>query len=124
MKHFNYSKGRQGESIARRFLLNKGFTHLQSNFSCPLGEIDLIMTHLDILIFVEVKLKITDTFGTPEDMITPNKITRLKRIATAFLQMYPNISKIYQKYRFDAVCIVLNSDRTLDRITHYPNLSS
>jgi len=65
----NYKTGKEGEEIARKFLVQKGFRLIESNYSNKLGEIDLIMLDKEVLVFVEVKLKIGDKFGSPEEMI-------------------------------------------------------
>ena len=84
---------------------------IESNYSNNLGEIDLIMKDNDWLVFVEVKLKIGDRFGTPEEMINKNKISQVRRVAEGFLLLESPISKKFSKYRIDAVCIVLNEDQ-------------
>jgi len=118
----NYKKGKEGEEIAREFLINKGFKLIESNYSNNLGEIDLVMSDKDWLIFVEVKLKIGDKYGTPEEMINKNKLRQIRRVAEAFLILESPISKNFSKYRIDAVCIVLGEDRKIQRINYYENL--
>ncbi|MFA5532481.1 MAG: YraN family protein [Candidatus Shapirobacteria bacterium] len=120
-KFKNYKKGREGEEIAREFLIKKGFRLIESNYNNKLGEIDLIMVDKDILIFVEVKLKVGDRFGTPEEMINKYKLSRIRRIAEGFL-ILETIAKNYQKYRIDAVCIVLDEYKKIERINHYENI--
>lgn len=118
----NYKKGKEGEEIAREFLIDKGFKLIESNYSNNLGEIDLVMSDKDWLVFVEVKLKIGDRYGTPEEMINKNKLSRIKRTAEAFLILESPISKNFSKFRIDAVCIVLEEDRKIQRINYYENL--
>lgn len=118
----NYKKGKEGEEIARKFLIDKGFKLVESNYSNNLGEIDLVMIDKDWLVFVEVKLKIEDKYGTPEEMINKNKLNRIKRIAEGYLLLESPISKNFSKYRIDAVCIVLNENKTIRSIKHYENL--
>ena len=117
----NYKKGREGEEIAREYLIKKGFRLIESNYSNKLGEIDLIMVDKDILIFIEVKMKIGDRFGTPEEMINKYKLSRIKRVAEGFL-ILEKIAKNYQKYRIDAVCIVLDQYKKVERINYYENV--
>lgn len=120
-KFKNYKKGKEGEEIAREFLIKKGYKLIESNYTNNLGEIDLIMINKDILIFIEVKLKIGKKFGTPEEMINNHKLNRIRRIAEGFL-ILEKISKNYQKYQIDAVCIVLDENKKLERINHYENV--
>jgi len=118
----NYQKGKQGEHLAREFLSDKGFVLIKSNYSNNLGEVDLIMSDNDWLVFVEVKLKVGDKYGLPEEMITKNKLIRIRKVAESFLVLEKDIAKIFCKYRIDAVCIVLNEDQTIQNIKHYQNL--
>jgi len=118
----NYKKGREGEEIARDYLIKKGFKLIESNYSNKLGEIDIVMSDKDWLVFVEVKLKVGDKFGHPEEMINKNKLSRIKRIAEGFLVLESPIANKFEKYRIDAVCIVLNEDKTVESINYYDNL--
>lgn len=118
----NYNKGKEGEDIAREYLIKKGFELIESNYSNNLGEIDLIMSDKDWLVFVEVKLKIGDKFGHPEEMIGKNKLSQVRRVAELFLILESPMAKKYKKYRIDAVCIVLDYDKTVERISYYDNL--
>ncbi|MFA5749898.1 MAG: YraN family protein [Candidatus Shapirobacteria bacterium] len=120
-KRKNYKKGREGEEIAREFLIKKGFKLIESNYTNKVGEIDLIMTDKDVLVFIEVKLKVGDKFGTPEEMINKNKISRVRRVAEGFLVM-ESVGKNYEKYRIDAVCIVLDENKKVERINYYENI--
>jgi putative endonuclease len=121
-KKENYNKGKNGEEMAKNFLLKKGFELIEMNYENVIGEIDLIMTDKDWLVFVEVKLKVGDKFGSPEEMINKRKLSQIKRVAEAYLVLENKIAKKFKKYRMDAICIVLNEDQTLERITHYDNI--
>ena len=87
-----------------------------------MGEIDLIMSDKDWLVFVEVKLKIGNRFGQPEEMINKNKLNQIKRVAELFLVSESQIAQKFVRYRVDAVCIELNEDKTINRINYYDNL--
>ncbi|MBU3935414.1 YraN family protein [Patescibacteria group bacterium] len=113
----NFSKGRYGESLALRYLQQKGYRFIQSNFHTRYGEIDLIMIDKNKLIFIEVKYKSPSSPGTPEEMISSKKITQIQRTALSFLRQNPGLAKDYPSYRLDAVCIV----GTI--IKHYQNIN-
>jgi putative endonuclease len=128
VKQFNFDKGRLGEDMARKYLEEKGYVLVEANHRNYLGEIDLVMTKQKIpdrvrndaglkLVFVEVKLKIGQYWGTPEEMLSKSKLARVERVANAFLVLNPK----YKDYvtRLEAVCIVLNEDQTVNRISHY-----
>jgi putative endonuclease len=122
MKAFNYKVGKQGENIAREYLVKKGYTLVQANFHNRYGEIDLIMVKDSSLIFVEVKLKIGEQFGSPEEMINSKKIWQVKKTAEAFLQQNQRLAQKYPEYQVDAVCIVLDENQEIERINHWENI--
>lgn len=105
-----------GEVEARVYLETKGFEFVEANFEVDIGEIDLIMKDKDWLVFVEVKYKSDDRMGIPEEMIGPNKIAQVKRVAEIYLMKNPKIRRQYQKWRIDAVCILGK------QIRHYENI--
>lgn len=123
MKTLNFQFGKKGEAIAADFLKKKGIKILFTNFQNRFGEIDLIGSQNQRLIFFEVKLKITDRFGQPEEMINAGKILKIQQTATDFLAKNPNLAKKFPQYQIDAVCVVLNPNLVVSRINHYENIS-
>jgi putative endonuclease len=109
--------GNHGEDLAVVFFMQKGFRIIERNWLCRLGEIDLIMTKDRTIVFVEVKLKIGEDWGTPEEMLNAGKLARVERVANAFLVINPKYKELAR--RIEAVCIVLNQDKTINRISHY-----
>ena len=122
MKKYNRNKGKFGENMAKSFLEKKNYKLVEANFFMRGGEIDLIMTDNDFLVFVEVKLKIGETFGSPEEMINRAKIAFIRKTAQMFLLENPKLANIYKRQRIDVVCIKLNQDKSIDRINHYQNV--
>jgi Holliday junction resolvase-like predicted endonuclease len=55
-------------------------------------------------------------------MINKKKLSQIKRVAESYLVLEKKVAKKFKKYRIDAVCIMLNEDETLERITHYDNI--
>ena len=105
--------------MAADLLRKKGYQILDQNNSTKWGELDLIVVKNNVLIFVEVKLKTTEDYGTPEEMIGKNKLAQVKKTAEMYLLNNPDIAKKFDRYQIDAVCIVEESER----ITHYENLT-
>jgi putative endonuclease len=116
----NKSKtGLIGEIIAGKFLQKKGYTIVEQNFRTKYSEIDLVVKKKDVLVFVEVRTKTNEHFGSPEETINKNKINRLIRSAEAYVAY----NKYSENFRIDAVCIVLNPDANPERITHYESIT-
>lgn len=78
--------GNKGEEVAAEFLQNKGYKILFNQYKSPFGEIDLVCTFGEEVIFVEVKTRRSNEFGYPEDSVTKNKIHHIERTAEHFLE--------------------------------------
>ncbi len=84
------SPGKQGEELARQYLLKKGFKILEMNYRCTTGEVDLIVLAQKNLHFVEVKTRASKAYGDPEDSVTLTKQRRLSRAAIHYLNRNPD----------------------------------
>lgn len=116
MKMFNHQTGKIAEDFASDHLKRKGYSIIERNFHSRFGEIDIIAKKNDTLIFVEVKAKTGNDFGTPEEMINSKKISKVRRMAEIYLNGNSSLCRI------DIVAIVFNSQHKLLRLTHYENV--
>jgi len=123
VKKKNYKKGKIGEEIAGEFLRKKGYIVLDQNWKNRYGEIDLVCTNGDCLVFVEVKLKMGEDFGTPEEMISSRKIIQVMRTAESYCLANRRIASKHSKQMVEAVCIVLDQENEVVRLDHYENLT-
>lgn len=55
--HIKKEFGKSGEDIATEFLKNKGYTIICRNFSCKMGEMDIIAKDKNEIVFIEVKTR-------------------------------------------------------------------
>lgn len=93
--------GRRGEAIAARHLRRLGYKILYRNYRAPHGgEADLVCRDHDTLVFVEVKTRTSEAFGTPAQAVTLPKQRLIARGALAWLKLLDN-PDIH--YRFDIV---------------------
>ncbi len=114
----NFLIGYRGETIAKEYLQSKGYRIIEQNYKNKYAEIDLIVRHRKTLVFLEVKTKTGERFGTPEESLSLKKINKLIKNARAY-----TAQKGYTKnYRIDAVCIVLDKNKTIKRLNHYQNI--
>jgi len=120
-KELNRLKGGIGEGIAAKYLSQKGFQIIETNWRTKYGEIDLIAADGKVLVFVEVKLKVGEDFGTPEEMINKHKIFQVRRTAEYYL-LTNNTN--YEQQRMDAVAIVVEQNGEVLRINHYENIDN
>ena len=95
------SIGKQAESVAEQFLLKQGLSSLERNYLCKMGEIDLIMTDGNDLVFIEVRHRKSNAFGGALTSITVAKQKKIWLTAQHYLQR--NQDKFDCEYRFDVV---------------------
>lgn len=77
---------------------------MDSNIASNLGEIDVLMMHGETLVFVEVKMRKTASFGGALAAITPSKLKRLRQAIALYLQQNPQHA-LKHDCRIDAVLI-------------------
>lgn len=103
--------GKRGEQLGATFLIEKGYTIVEQNFRCKLGEIDLIARHGSTLVFIEVKTRTSSNFGTPASAVTKKKQAQISRVAQFYLQK----NQLGQcDARFDVLALLVNSSGTVD----------
>ena len=98
MKINKNNAGAAAEQLAATFLTQKGLKLVAQNYHCRFGEIDLIMKEGNTLIFVEVRLRSNDSFGSAAMSITKQKQQKLIATAQHYLQSHQDCA-----CRFDAV---------------------
>ena len=107
-----------GEELAREYLKKKGYKIVEQNYKTKYAEIDLVAKQKNELVLVEVRTKIGEDFGTPEETINNKKKRKLRGNALA----YARTVKWKDSYRVDAICIVLEKDHSVKRLNHYENI--
>lgn len=95
-------KGKLGEEYAADFLVRKGYTVVDRNFTSLNSEIDLIVKKDDLVVFVEVRIRASADYGFPETTLTRAKMNAIKRGAARYLWNKPKPPRV----RFDMISIV------------------
>ena len=93
--------GAQWENVAEAHLHASGLHTLERNFTCRLGEIDLIMSDRDCTVFVEVRFRRDAAHGDGAASVGAAKRTKLLRAAQAWLLAHPQ--RATQPCRFDVI---------------------
>lgn len=108
--------GKVGENIACEYLIKNGYEILERNkhFS-KLCEIDIIAKYKDRVIFVEVKTRKTNAFGSPLEAITKTKYNNIKTGIFSYLSE----NKV-KKYQIDVIAITFEPKI---KIEHLKNIS-
>ena len=81
----NTEKGNAGEEIAIAHLLKHGYQILAKNWRSSHLELDIVAFINNTLVIVEVKLRAGNTFGNPEEFVTPKNKKILLRLPMPIL---------------------------------------
>ena len=105
--------GQKYEIIACNFLKENGYKILERNYKNMIGEIDIICSKDNVLVFVEVKYRTSSKFGRPIESITPYKLMKIRQTATCYLKQH---KKLDSNIRFDAIEILNDEIRHIENI--------
>jgi putative endonuclease len=95
--------GREAEDKALDYLKKQGLQLVRRNFNCRVGEIDLIMRDKNYLVFVEVRSRVSDSFGGGIGSITAFKKRKLIKTASYYTMCNKNSNQY--PLRFDVVSL-------------------
>jgi len=110
-----------GEDKACEYLRKNGYKIIERNFRKGYGEIDIVSIHKDTLVFVEVKTRTSNSFGSPFESITAWKLKSLIKTAQYYKMIHP---KLPDSLRIDAISVILSSNNIQGNIEHIKNISS
>ncbi|MBO8167776.1 MAG: YraN family protein [Thermoanaerobacteraceae bacterium] len=105
MMAYNQRLGKIGEQAAVKYLKGKGYHILEQNYRCPYGEVDIIAKDKGVLVFVEVKSRTSDKYGTPLESVDIYKQKKLRQLAAYYLH---GQEQFFGQCRFDVVGVVLS----------------
>jgi len=121
MKNFTSNSqkiGQLGEDVACKYLIDRGFTVLERNYTKKWGEIDIIVRKIhqpseNRLYFVEVKSVSCGTLPNlsdpnrkrPEENMHPWKVKRLRKVIQTYLMRKPVGEILWQ---FDLMLVFLD----------------
>jgi putative endonuclease len=108
--------GKSGEDLAARELERLGYAILARRYRTKHGEIDIVARDGDTIVFVEVKARASDDYGSGAEALTWPKQRRLTSMATDYLARHRLLDR---PCRFDVVTVEESAAAT--RITVYAN---
>ncbi len=97
--------GRLGETYAVEYLIRHGYEILRKNYRKQFGEVDIVACEKGTIVFVEVKTRRSDIFGTPSEAVDGRKQRQLSRIAQDYLLNH-QLNDVAA--RFDVVGVTLD----------------
>lgn len=77
--------GTDYEQLAAKYLGGRGYEIIESNYRCPVGEIDLIAKDGTYLVFIEVKYRRNLGAGSPLEAVDRKKQQTIRRVAQWYL---------------------------------------
>ena len=101
--------GQKFEQQAKKYLENSGLVPICDNFTTRVGEIDLIMSDNNTLVFIEVKYRATNNFGGALVAVSTSKQRKIIK-AAMFYCLSNNINFEHVASRFDVVAITGSSE--------------
>jgi len=102
--------GRRAEEMGEALLKREGYRILEKNYSCPLGELDLVALDEEVLAFIEVRSR--KGGGSPEGSVNRAKQRQIIKAA----QFYLAQKKWDGDCRFDVVAIQISPEGNLERM--------
>lgn len=108
----NRQFGDMGEEIAAKFLQDNGYEILDRNVHYSrFCELDIVAKQKNTIVFVEVKTRKNNDFGTPFEAITRTKYDNIKKGALKYLEEHPSKS-----YRVDVIGITLQPELKIEHL--------
>lgn len=108
----NKTVGNAGEDLACRYLEKNGYKILERNrHYSRFCEIDIIAQYKNTTVFVEVKTRKTDAFGTPSEAVTKTKYENIKK----GVQFYLSENKV-KDFRIDLISITLKPEIKIEHL--------
>ena len=117
------TRGALGERIAANHLREAGYQIVDSNFRTRRGEIDLVATGPDAIVFCEVKTRVAGGRTGPVlalDAVGPSKRRRLRALAVEWLRdrRAAVAAPARERLRFDAIGVTLSPGGGLVALEH------
>jgi len=82
----NRKTGAKGEKLAAAYLELIGYEILETNYHASIrGELDIIAQQENTLVFVEVKLRLNDAYGTGRDAVDTRKMNFMSYAAQHYI---------------------------------------
>lgn len=98
--------GKKGEEVAREMLIKKGYSILHTNWVIGKLELDIVATHENTLVIVEVKTRDRMDYASPSDMVSNAKIRNIVNAAHEYILKFD----IHMDVRFDVVSVVKHGE--------------
>lgn len=97
--------GKAGEDLACEELRRRGYAVLDRRYRTRSGELDIVARDGPTLVFVEVKTRVSQRYGSPFEALTPAKCRQVAAMAADYLvRRRPSA----RACRFDVVAVTFD----------------
>lgn len=93
-------RGHAAEQAAVALLRSKGYTILATNYSCRIGELDIVAQDGDELVFIEVRSRASGRYGDALATVGATKQKQVTRVAQAYIS---DLQPSFGSCRFDVI---------------------
>ncbi|HEY3290586.1 MAG TPA: YraN family protein [Anaerolineae bacterium] len=107
--------GAWGEELAAQYLREHGYTIRDQNWRHGHGELDIVAERAGVVVFVEVRARSSDAYGTPEETLRAPKQAKLIETALAWLVEHDLTDTQWQ---IDVIAIDLDAYHGVRRLDH------
>ena len=104
----NIELGKLGEDTVCKYFEKQGYFIVDRNFKCKSGEIDIIATDKNELVFTEVKTRCSKKYGEAREAVDEHKKKHIKKATQFYIHKYRLDNKFI---RFDVVEVYLKNDK-------------
>lgn len=118
-KDYKIKLGKKGEELVEKYLMKNNYNIICKNFYTKKGEIDIIATKDNLLIFIEVKTRTNYNYGNPCMAVNYKKKKHMKYAAKVFLYLNESMKKY--EMRFDVIEVMINHNNS--KINHIKNIN-
>lgn len=118
MSH-NQAVGKFGETLAKNYLIRHGYEIIDLNVKISYQELDIVARKDYLIIFVEVKTRISQIYGPAEDAMVSLKLERFRK----GIEMFIKNNKISaDNTRADLITVDIDSFKKTAKIKHYKDI--
>ena len=113
------ARGAVGEDAAAEMLAALGYEIVQRNFRTRFGELDIVASDDEALVFVEVRTRVgRDAVAHALESIGPGKRMQLRKMAREWFRLSKDTGPPRRSIRFDAIAVAITASGRVLALEH------
>lgn len=113
-------RGARAEEMVARHLSERGLRVIARNWRCSAGELDIVALSDEALVFVEVRSRSGERYGSALESIGDDKIARVLAAAEYFVMEHPQYADL--PWQIDLAAITTNRNGVVQQYRHLENV--